>query len=963
MSPEKYAAIKRLFTAVAELPPGQQGAALAGLTDDPEVISEVLALHAVTADATHAWQPIAAALGAAATEPIAPGDTLGVWRIAAEIGRGGMAHVFLAERSDGHFEQRAALKVLQGMPSPQALTLFTRERQLLAHLSHPNIARLLDGGATSDRRPYLVMEHIAGHHIDVHCLRAGLAVDAILDLFLTACDAVAFAHRRLVIHCDIKPSNLLIEAGGRPVLLDFGIAHLLGRVEADPANPANPESPENPENPEIIAGRVAPQPAASNPDTPFAAAPNSLTAPRAFTPRYASPEQIERGALSTASDIYSLGVLLGELLAAAPDRQRLAALRRRELAAIVSRATRRDPSERYATVDALTADIRRFRNRRPITEWQGRRGYVVRKLVARRWTAVAAAVLVTATLAAVAAQAMVESHRARTAERGAQAAAAKAETDRNRATRAEAASRQTSDFLVSIFRASHAPGEVAPIPTATLIAQAEARLETDLAGQPAALSDIHSALGQVQLNLGNHPKAREHLLRAIAIERHLDRPLALAHLLENLTDVRDDAYDPASGEADAREALVLFERYGGAEGREAVAARDGLAAILHLTGKLEEAEALRRRNLAIFLPGGPSKDLADALDVLAGTVSKEGRHDEAIAILRRSQAMYLQLHGRDDADYIEAGQDLATVLDDARRFDEAVTELRAALAAEQRTQGADSFDTAWAMGLLALGLDWAGQPREAIPLYRQAIAIGLRRKGRSSAPVGILMHDLAMAENETGDEPAAKADWERSLAALGGSSSEASLAVIRVNYGMSLVRAGELEAARIQVEKGLAGRRASRGESSPDTLKARLVQAMWHLRKGDVARARAEIAGIQAQAREPMSWLGIEVVRQAALAEAALGHNAEAVAGLQRAEELEARFYGAGHLVCAFGKVPRAELLARGTAAQRTAGAALAAAILDRIAGELVPTAPLRARLERLAAAARPPRDSGQSGG
>ncbi len=277
---------------MAELPPDRQEAALAGLTDDTEVIAEVLALHAVTTGVTLGWRPIAAVLDQTATRPIAPGDTLGVWRIAAEIGRGGMAQVFLAERNDGHFEQRAALKILQGVPSQQALTLFTRERQLLAHLAHPNIARLLDGGATPDQRPFLVMEYVEGDHIDAHCRRAQLTADAILDLFLTACDAVAFAHRRLVIHCDLKPSNLLIDVDGRPVLLDFGIAHLLGRVEADPAPPG------------------------------AAAAPPPAAPPRAFTPRYASPEQIEHGALSTASDIYSLGVLLGEIRPQVGDRRR-----------------------------------------------------------------------------------------------------------------------------------------------------------------------------------------------------------------------------------------------------------------------------------------------------------------------------------------------------------------------------------------------------------------------------------------------------------------------------------------------------------------------------------------------------------------------------------------------------------------------------------------------------------------
>ena len=247
-----------------------------------------------------------------------------------------MGSVFLAERHDGHFQQRAAVKFLRGLPHSEALALFTRERQLLASLTHPNIARLLDGGATPQGQPYLVMEYVEGCHIDEHCRRGGLGVRAILVLFLTACNAVASAHRQMVIHCDLKPSNLLVDGHGRPVLLDFGIARLAEQVGADGAG----EGPGEERKEE--------------------------SSPPGFTPRYASPEQRAHARVSTASDVYSLGVLLGELLVDAADRGRLSALRRRELAAIVERARREDPAERYPTVDALTADLRSFLDQRPV---------------------------------------------------------------------------------------------------------------------------------------------------------------------------------------------------------------------------------------------------------------------------------------------------------------------------------------------------------------------------------------------------------------------------------------------------------------------------------------------------------------------------------------------------------------------------------------------------------------------
>ena len=327
MTPERFATVKSCFAAVSELPPAARAGKLRELTSESEVIAEVLALCDAGTGTTRLSSSIGAALASVAHRPPMPGDTLGVWRIEREIGQGGMGSVFLAERNDGHFRQRAAVKLLRGIPHAETLVLFTRERQLLATLTHPNIGRLLDGGATPQGQPYLVMEYVEGSHIDEHCRRGRLGVRAVLVLFLPVCNAVASAHRQLVIHCDLKPSNLLVDGHGRPVLLDFGIARLAGRVEADNA-----------------AGAFPP----------------------AWTPRYASPEQRARGAVSTASDIYSLGVLLGELLEEAGDRRRTSALRLRELAAIVGRATREDPAERYATVDALTEDIRSFLDQRPV---------------------------------------------------------------------------------------------------------------------------------------------------------------------------------------------------------------------------------------------------------------------------------------------------------------------------------------------------------------------------------------------------------------------------------------------------------------------------------------------------------------------------------------------------------------------------------------------------------------------
>jgi len=354
------------------------------------------------------------------------------------------------------------------------LALFTRERQLLASLTHPNIARLLDGGATPQGQPYLVMEYVEGCHIDEHCRRGGLGVREILVLFFTACNAVASAHRQMVIHCDLKPSNLLVDGHGRPVLLDFGIARLAEQVGADGAG----EGPEE--------------------RTP------------GFTPRYASPEQRAHARVTTASDVYSPGILLGELLEGASDHGRLPALRRRELAAIVERARREDPAERYPTVDALTADVRSFLDQRPAQALHGQAGYGLRKGLARHrsWLAMAAALALLG--GGFTYKVVAESRRAHAAEQAAR--------------QAEASSRQVSEFLVSIFQGSNPGQEIVEIPTSALVTQAEAKIERELASQPTTLFDVSFALARVQTSLGHSDKALAHYQRAIDIERRQNRP-------------------------------------------------------------------------------------------------------------------------------------------------------------------------------------------------------------------------------------------------------------------------------------------------------------------------------------------------------------------------------------------------------------------------------------------------------
>lgn len=342
------------------------------------------------------------------------GRRFGAYRIEREIGRGGMGAVYLAERADGAYAQRAAIKLVKrGMDTDLVLGRFHAERQILASLEHPNIARLLDGGTMPDGGPYFVMEYIAGLPLDAYAVTHRLSIDERLELFLQICAAVSYAHQHLVVHRDLKPINILVTAEGAPKLLDFGIAKVL--------------SPEHEE--------------ATSPATGF----------RLLTPKYASPEQIEGRPATTASDVYSLGVVLYELLtgrspyrlrahtpfevAAAvrttePERPSSAAtagdagradrriegaddwvmvtrsasvkrLRRRlrgDLDTILLTALRKDPARRYPSVEQLAADLRRHLAGRPVRAQPDSFGYRAGKFLRRNRLAVAAGGLLVAAL-------------------------------------------------------------------------------------------------------------------------------------------------------------------------------------------------------------------------------------------------------------------------------------------------------------------------------------------------------------------------------------------------------------------------------------------------------------------------------------------------------------------------------------------------------------------------------------
>lgn len=355
--------VRDLFHRASELPSREREALLARAdTDVREEVQSLLAAHDEPGEFLdqNVWQLI----DSHQAERL-EGATIGPYRIVRQLGHGGMGTVFLATRDTEEFEQRVAIKLVRGGES--LVQRFRKERQILAALEHPNIARLIDGGTTQDGLPYLVMEYVEGTPIDEYCRKCTLPEK--LRLFLELCNAVQYAHQSLIIHRDIKPANVLVTADGTPKLLDFGIARL-----------ASPDT-----NPEAPGTRI-------------------------MTPEYASPEQLLGRVVTTATDVYSLGLLLFELLtgqtpfaaetrmpdseAPAPSVVAKSRALRGDLDDIVLAALENHPAQRYGSVEKLADDVRRHLSGHPITARRATFGYHAAKFIRRNKLSVGAALVI-----------------------------------------------------------------------------------------------------------------------------------------------------------------------------------------------------------------------------------------------------------------------------------------------------------------------------------------------------------------------------------------------------------------------------------------------------------------------------------------------------------------------------------------------------------------------------------------
>lgn len=605
---------------------------------------------------------------------------IGAYRLLREIGSGGMGTVFLAERSDGAYTQQVAIKLLRGFPTEDGMRRLRQERQILATLDHPCIARLLDGGETPAGQPWLALEFVDGLPLGRWVQQQSPGLAQRLQLFEHVLAAVHHAHQRLVVHRDLKPANILVRADGMPRLLDFGIAKLIeSGAEGD--------------------GRD--------------------TSTRVMTPAWASPEQQAGRPVTTASDIYTLGLLLRELLQpeAAPE---AATAPDAELRGVIARATADDPVQRYASAEAFAQDLRRYRDGRPLQASADTPLYRLRKFLRRHrlGVAVAAAVL----LLAVVLVWRLDAERRRAVAAEAQAAAALAQAQRESA-RAVA----VNDFLVSLFRRADPNNNRGDKPDArTLLEQGAARIDTELKDQPDIRAALQQTLALALRGLGEHERAEPLILASIAgISGEDAAALRLrAERTALLASIRARAGNRSGALEAADRALSLLAAAGDDSAAPQVELENTRAMALKWLDRTDEAAAALERVLALLprLGAGEAEQRAYAMDNLAHVREAQGRWDEAQQTAFAAAAAFRTLRGEVHPEPQAVAGYAASLLlmrgetaQAREHYEQVLTVQRQLFAADDRRL--TNTETGLARSLLRLG-----QPAAAKPLLDAALA-------------------------------------------------------------------------------------------------------------------------------------------------------------------------------------------------------------------------------------------------
>jgi len=698
------------------------------------------------------------------------GQKLGPWLLRAEIGRGGMGTVYLADRDDGEYTQQAALKVIRPSEDSVGQSLrFRAERQILASLTHPNIARLLDSGSATSGAPWLALEYVKGQTIARYCDQNRLDLEARLMLLCTVCNAVSHAHHRLVVHRDLKPSNILVDESGQVKLLDFGIAKLL-------------------------------QPETSS----------AITQTRIFTPEYAAPEQIRGEPITTGVDVYALGLLMFDLLCglrpygsttstpaayehailwdepmrpsralaeqsesaalelAAARQLTPAALNARlqgDLDAIVRKALRKEPEQRYASVEAFSEDVKNYLERRPVGARQGNVRYVFSRFIERHALASAFALLAFVSLTGGLGAALWQADAAR--------------HERDLARREALTTAKALGFMKGVFQLADPAENLGRTVTAVdLLSKGKQDISFSLKTEPAVRAAMLNTLGEAYLGLGLAQESKPLLEEAVADARRLGEPLLLARSLAALGSTVHRLGDARGKEAMLREALALplpqdpsgetlrgeleislgsiltgrsqyaegetwfragFARLERTDGNPEHTGVIPFSALLHSTQRAPEAATLLNRALnqaRLQLPA-QHPTIAALSAQLATNYVRQNQPEKGEPLLREALKVKIAIYGENHPSVDLTRHNLARLLTDLGRFPEAETIYLQVLASEIARDPDNSSRRAATEAGLARALLDSGRAAEAEPLWRSAQASAIAKWDELDAAVGI----------------------------------------------------------------------------------------------------------------------------------------------------------------------------------------------------------------------------------
>jgi eukaryotic-like serine/threonine-protein kinase len=746
---------------VLDLPPGDRDDCVATIrAEDPDIATDVEAMLAQ-------HRQLSAEGFMESATPIAPvesslaGVIVGAYTLMTPIGHGGMGSVWLARRSDGRYEVSVAVKLLNAaLVGRGGEERFRREGTILARLAHPHIARLIDAGVSNTGQPFLVLELVEGQHIDAYCNDAGSSIEDRIRLFLDVQSAVAHAHANLIVHRDLKPSNVLVTSDGQVKLLDFSIAKL---IEDEGASRLTRE------------------------------------AASAMTPKYAAPEQITGAAITTATDVYALGVLLYELLsgqhpcggpfgshaeytraiveneplrlsaAAATGNSEAGAehaakrgttpdrLQRRlrgDLDTIVAKALKKDPAERYGSVAEFADDLRRHVEHQPITARPDAVGYRAAKFMRRHWrslVASAAAVLVLASLTGF--------YTVRLA------------TERDRARlQAEKASK-ISELLTSVLISVdpyRTPGTDEPT-VRNLLDAAAARISNELGDQPELQAEMFTVIGRTYERLGIYEKALPLLEQALGIGRRTvgSQHVRVAQSLNDLGVLQRELGNLAAAEPLLRESLATRRRLLGSVDKDVAVTLVELARVVKDRGHSAEAETLAVEALAIRqkVLGDEDRNTATSKNEVGLLLWERGDLDGAERLLRENVATSERLLGLDHPNVGASKGNLGNLLNAKGDAIGAEVLLRENVRVRRHVFGENHSEYAMSLPSLAGALESQGKLDEARELLEQAMRIAEPQLGAAHPRVITAGLDLARVRIARGEGAAIEGSLRRWLEA------------------------------------------------------------------------------------------------------------------------------------------------------------------------------------------------------